>query len=278
MRRAGLWLLAIAVVLAGCPGDGSVERTLTPAPVPAQPTATQTAVAGIDCDVSTPAQPSMPSLDSVGSASISALNGSVTPSAVAARHDDALRDHRYRLRTRGLYVDATRNRSTALVRSISAASGISHYVADGRIHTYYYHEGGGGDRYTVSEYAGEPVRTIGGANVSLSGRGIVEEALAVAPHHVERVRDDDWTVIRASIEEPTTVDNRTIYRLNSTIVVDTYGIVRSLDQRLLAASPDGTDRRWSNRTLTVSALDRATFERPAWVCLAPERLTDDASG
>lgn len=289
MRRVRVVLLATVVLLAGCPGDAARDSTVTAAPVPSPTPPASTAVdrvsppadrATATCPVATPSRPTnAPTAGETptGPATIPVENGSADASAVVDRHEATLREHRYRLTSSGLVVVATRNRSTMLVRSRASAAGLSHYVAEGRVHSYYYHRGGGSDRYTAGPYDGGPLESVRGTNLSLTGGEVIERTLTRYPHRVDHRRSNDWTVLRASIGNRTAVGDRTIYRVHSTVVIDRRGIVRSVDRRVLSATEENGTRRWSNRSVRVTDVGTATFERPHWVCLAPARQADGGS-
>lgn len=152
-RSGGLLLLVCALALAGCPGDAGDATTVAPAPVPEAPTVPATPTP--ECAVQTPAPPSGPTpAPPAGPATVPTANGTVDADAVAARHDAALADRRYRRSAPSLLVEAAPNRSAVRVRATTSVTGISHYVVDGRHYSFYFNHGGGGDRYRVSEYAG----------------------------------------------------------------------------------------------------------------------------
>lgn len=273
MRRAGVVALALLTILAGCPGDGDVEDTVTPADVPEvpSPTTTSTPASTVDCGVAspppapdrTPAPPSDP-------ASVPESDGVVDAVVLADRHASALSAHRYRLETSGRSVFATANRSALRASFGRSGSPISTYAIDGTRYTYYF-EDGGRQRFGVSAYDGGPTLTDFGGTVSLTGEPTVERVLSTYHHRVATVRENGWTVLRASQDTLGEDEIVGLKSLNSTVLVDRRGIVRRIDTRV---APDpGTDVPLSGTTsLSITQVGDAAIDRPSWVCSAVDQV------
>lgn len=275
MRRVGiLVLLAIAIVVAGCPADGSDPRTLTPAQVPdaptVEPTPTPVTPVASGCRIPTPA-PADESLETPGNAAIVPTeNGTVNASALGVRHLDLLRAHRYRITTPESVAVVTRNRSAIVAAAIAPDRSIRHYVVDGRRHTYLRVERGA-RQFRVRDYAGSPTLPGLDGDVTLTGEARIRRVLDWLPHRVAAVRSDGWTVLRARIDEPTTVEGRTITEANSTVVVDAHGIVRSVETRNSAAGSAANGSTLDRRiSLSITKVGNATIARPEWVCTLQE--------
>lgn len=276
MRRAGvLFLFVVAAVLAGCPadGDGEPETTVTAAEVPTvqtvPPTPTPRAPPSFDCDVSSPsAVPASNPYQPTGPASIPLEDGVVDGSALVDRHETALANYSYRLERPDLEVRVAGNRSAFLANVNTGSYSISHYAVDGTRYTHYF-QTAGRQRYGVSAYeAGESISDYGGS-FSVTGRQTIERVLAVAPHRVADVRPNNWTVLRATIDERTLVAGTDVESLESTILVDRRGIVRQVETRLRPASDEASDLPLSgNTSLSIGQIGDATFDRPDWVCRA----------
>lgn len=276
MRRVGVLALALVTILAGCPADGDVDATVTPADVPDLPSPTPTATPPdsltIDCDVPTPppapdAQPEPPS----GPASIPLEDGVVNGSALADRHETVLSNYRYRLAAPDRSIFAAANWSALRATVGESGSTISHYAVDDTKYTYYF-EDGGRTRFGISSYEPGPSLTDFGGTTSLTGRPTIERVFSAYPHRVDRVRADGWTVLRATHEEWVGSEDASVEYLNSTVLVDRRGIVRRVDTRVVPEeTADGDVPLAGTTTLWVTHVGSATFDRPDWVCMAAEQ-------
>lgn len=274
MRSAGVLALALVMILAGCPADGDVEATVTPADVPDLPSPTPTGTpAGslsVDCDVPTPppasaAQPEPPT----GPASVPTDDGVVNASAVVERHESALSNHRYRLAAPDRTIFATENWAALRATIGENGSPISHYAINGTRYTYFF-EDGGRARFGFSTYEPGPTMTALGDTVSLTGGPTIERVLSAYPHHVSEVRADGWTVLRATHDTQDGDEAVGVEYFNSTVIVDRRGIVRRVDTRVVA--DDRTDFPLSGTTsLWITHVGEASFDRPDWVCMAAEQ-------
>lgn len=284
MRRAGVLVLAIAMIFAGCPADGDGQATVTPAAVPEMPTATPTAAppapVALDCSVpQPPAPPASKPRPPAEPASIPVENGVVNASALVDRHEATLANHRYRLGTPLQSASVTENRTAFLATMRTGGAVTAHYGVDGTRYTYYF-EDGGRQRYGVSDYEPGRSMTVYGGSLSLTGGPTIERVLSTFPHRVATVRDDGWTVLRATVDEPTAVADAEVASLRSRILVDRRGIVRYVDTSVVADEGDDTLPVSGNTTLWISNIGDARFDRPDWVCRAIERAgnTDGDGG
>jgi len=275
MKRAGVIALAVMMILAGCPADGGSEQTVTPAAVPAMPTTTPTPDSGFltTCDVPRPVFAERSTPEPLASpATIPTEDGTVNASAVVATHEATIAKYRYRLTGTGLSVVATRNQSAFLATVGSNASSVSHYAINGTRYTYFV-ENRGRQHYSVGQHPPER-STVFGGSLSLTGGATVERILRTYPHRIETVRDDGWTVLNGTTDEPRIVGDREVLHVNSTVMIDSRGIVREVRTRSVYRSRglDDGSRRTENVSMLVSQVGEATFERPDWACIAaPER-------
>lgn len=296
MRRAHALALAVAVVLAGCPAASTDDGTVTPAPVPSPGSQEASTPEPLPCDVPTAEPPdetptTVPLLLPVETP---IENGTVNATALVERHDRTLRDHRYQLTAPGLLVQVDPGAPALRVRANSSLTAVRHYVVDGTRYTYAYREGGQ-QRYEVHNHSAEAFERGFGSVYSLTGSDWLAEALSVAPHRVETRRADGWVVIRAdasTMEDGTTLPSgengteatdtstdaadptprvaaRTVRSLNSTVLVDRRGIVRSVQQRFEVREDSGANRTVV-RSFSVTDVGTATVERPRWVCIAEQ--------
>jgi hypothetical protein len=66
---------------------------------------------------------------------------------------------------------------------------------------------------------------------------------------------------------PATHGDLVIGSLNSAVVVDRRGIIRSAEQRYQVRREEESTR-WVNRSFAVTNLGTATVDRPEWMCVA----------
>lgn len=306
MRRAHALALAVAVVLAGCPAASSDGGTVTPAPVPSPGAQDASTPEPLPCDVPRAESPDETPTTVPLSMSVETPteNGTVNATALIDRHDRTLREHRYQLRAPGLFVQSDPAAPALRVRANTSLTAVRHYVVDGVRYTYSYREGGQ-QRYEVHGFSADAFERGFGSVYSLTGSDRLTEALSVAPHRVETRRADGWVVMRADdavaadettavppngtavtgepdgtevtgesngtatrTDEPTPrVTARTVRSLNSTVLVDRRGIVRSVEQRF-EVQEDGGANRTVVRSFAVTEVGSAHVERPRWVCIA----------
>lgn len=273
MRRLGIVALALAMVLAGCPAMTDSAETLTPAPVP--PIEMSSAKDTATCAVPSPPDlPGSPPPAPVAPAAIPTENGTVNVTALLARHEATLREQGYRLDTPMATVKAAPNRTAVVASSRAYLVALAHYVVDDHQYTYAFSDGAGRWLH-VKRYDSGSISSVLGTNVSLTGVDAINRTLGTYPHEVARVRDDNWTVLRASLDENTTmiVGDREIRRLNSTVLVDTRGIVRSVERETVYTYLDHRSEvvYTSNVSISVTDVGNTSVERPPWVCDAVRR-------
>jgi hypothetical protein len=276
MRRAALTVLfAVAVVLAGCPSDGDAGGTLTPADVPPVPTEPPTPTPlperSVECAVPTP--PPAPAVQpevAQESASVPTEDAVVDATELVERHESALSAYRYRLAASDRSISVTENRSAFQATVRTSVATISHYAIDGTRYSYYF-EDGGRARYGVAEYVPAPSTTVFGGSLSVTGGPTVERVLRAYPHRVHTVRENGWTVVRATEATPANATSDGITTLNSTVVIDRRGIVRRVETRV-ATGPEAGTAPTGNVSLWITDLGDAAVERPDWVCTAAARL------
>lgn len=280
MRQVALvGVLAIALVLAGCPSDGDATGTLTPAAVPEVPTEPPTATPlpelAAECDVPAPSPPpdDLPKPEA-GAASIILDDGAVDAGVIADRHEAVLANYRYRLAAtdRSIYVTENRSAFRATVRTDVAS--VAHYAVDGTRYTYYFDDGGRA-RFGVAEYIPGPSTTTFGGSISLTGRPTVERVLSAYPHRVAAVREDGWTVLRATRGDLTESEAAGLASLNSTVLVDRRGVVRRIETRVTVDPASSTTPPLArNVSLGITGIGEVSFGRPDWVCTAVDRLDE----
>jgi hypothetical protein len=260
--------LIVAVLLAGCPGATSDVGTVTPAPVPTPPTTESGPSA--ESSVQTCGAPTPDPLDGDGPprspavpAAIPTENATVNASALLARHEDRLAGLSYRLDTPGYSVAAAPNGSAYRVGAGTSVTPVRHYVVGDRRYTFT-RRLGGRNIYELHHQDGLAFRDAFGDTVSLTGRLWLAEAMAVAPHRVSTRRSDGWAVLRADVGNHTESGNRTVSVLNSTVLVDRRGVVRSVDQRLIVAG-NGTNRMIVQH-FAVTDLGNTSVRPPSWLC------------
>lgn len=301
MGRVHLLALAVVVVLAGCPGGSGDHGTVTPAPVATPPTQSPSSTP-VPCDVPTVAppadgDPSAPQTNGGGrvppadggtpstptggdtptpqtpTVAVPVQNGTVNATALVDRHDRVLHNYSYELRGPDYLLQVDPAASALRARVRKPLSSVRHYVVDGTRYTYSFRQGGQA-RYQVHSYDADRFRGGFGSVYSLTGSRRVHEALSLWPHRVEERRPDGWVVLTAAdppsgddVIDRQAGDGRVVHSLNSTVLVDRRGIVRSVEQEYTLVTENDT-RRTFQRSLNVTDVGTATVERPRWVCVA----------
>jgi hypothetical protein len=269
MRRAHVVALAAALVLAGCPGATTTEDTVTPAPVPAAPTAAGTPPCAIPTPSSTGGTATPTTADPV---SIPVEDRVVNVTELLTLHDRELRRHSYELSRPGLSVRADPEGPTLEVHAQSAILTARHYVVEGTSYTLV--DGPGGQEpYQVHEYDADRLSRDFGAFYSLTGSDWLADALAIAPHRVYGRYPNGGFELRATPDGPVAVDDgstgdtRSIRSIQSTVTVDRRGIIRGVEQEYEIVA-DGELVRTVDHSFSVINVGKTVVQRPEWVCIA----------